>query len=72
MQKLKIWLLLLSKKIQHFKKEADDGDSHAQVVIGMCYEKDEGVEKSIETTFYYYRSSVDQQSSIGLFHLADY
>ncbi|MBY0385068.1 sel1 repeat family protein, partial [bacterium] len=48
------------KKFLEYKKLADGGDPNAQVVVGLAFEKGEGIEKSSESAFHYFKLAADQ------------
>ena len=44
----------------HYRKAADAGHAYAQYSIGWCYEKGQGVEKSVPKAGEWYRKAVEQ------------
>ena len=46
-----------------FKKAADMGASTSQRILGLCYEKGDGVEKDFEKAIYWYQKAADNGNS---------
>ena len=48
-----------------FKKAADMGESTSQRILGLCYEKGDGVEKDFEKAIYWYQKAADNGNSMA-------
>lgn len=64
-------LFYRQKRFLRLKKDADEGDATAQCIVGSFFENGEGVEKSLESAFKYYKMAANQNDSTGLFNLAE-
>lgn len=57
--------------ISQYRKLAEQGNTQAQVSLGLCYAEGLGVEKSLTTAAAFYQAAADQDHPIGLGNLAN-
>ena len=58
-----------SLEVELLQKEAAQGNTEAQISLGMAYDKGKGVEQSDESALYWYRKAAEQGDDAAQFYL---
>jgi TPR repeat protein len=57
--------------VEWYRKAAEQGDAGAQNVVGMCYEKGEGVEQSYKVAAEWYSMAAEQKNEEAMCNLGN-